>query len=592
MKHLFLVLSLFLCIQSAAAMEIMKLSQVKPGMEGEGKTIFKGTKIESFTFKVLGVVEKFAPDKNMIIVELNSPELNEGGVIAGMSGSPAYIDGKLIGSVSYGFPFSKKPIAGITPIEDILRVDECNTPSYSVDISNIKIDFTKQGLVGFGAQLLRTLTSRGGVEEGSTFQPIRLLGLSRGFRSRPLETFAPLLAPLQSGKLADQISSKPVDPALFRLEPADAVAIPLVRGDFEFSASGTVTHVDGNKVYAFGHPFFNLGTVNLPLHKAEVITVVPTLDNPFKLAATRQQIGVVQQDRFSAVQGELGKSPTMIPLKVFVRNRNRNFNLEVVNHPLLTGALVYISLMNIFDAEFQQMGVPSLAVKGKIFIENAENIVIDDFFCGNTAFDDFANLMNAVNFFLLNNKDRPIRLQKIDLELNVMESVRRSELENVLLEKSSFLPGELLNIGLILKNERGETVEDKITIKAPNLKPGSEFYLMAADAAEMVDFDTKVTKAGYFPSRLDALIRAINNLRKNNRLYFKIFVPSDGLFVRGYEYSNLPASVNNMLTYNSAAKDQADILFSTIGEYQYEIPAAVSGKKIFKLTIKERKNAS
>jgi len=141
-----------------------------------------------------------------------------------------------------------------------------------------------------------------------------------------------------------------------------------------------------------------------------------------------------------------------------------------------------------------------------------------------------------------------------------------------------------------MKNEKGGSFSERLTIKSPNLKPGSTFYLMVADAAEVTDFDTKAIKTAYFPAKLGALIRAINNIRKNNRIYLKIFVPAQGLFIKGFEYSYLPASVGNVLLYNSLSRDQANMSLSTVAEYQYEVPAVVSGKKIFKLQIKERKN--
>jgi hypothetical protein len=141
-----------------------------------------------------------------------------------------------------------------------------------------------------------------------------------------------------------------------------------------------------------------------------------------------------------------------------------------------------------------------------------------------------------------------------------------------------------------LKNEKGDSFDEKITIKAPDLKPGSVFYLLVADAAEVTDFDAKAIKTSYFPTKLSALIRAINNIRRNNRIYLKIFVPAQGVFIKGFEYSYLPSSMSNVLLYNSFGNDQANMALSTIAEYQYEVPAVVNGKKIYKLIIKERKN--
>ena len=592
MKRIALTAACLLLSFLLAASDIMKLSEIKPGMEGEGRTIFKGSTIETFTFKVLGVMDKFVSDRSLIIAELHAPELNDGGVIAGMSGSPVYIGGRLIGSVSYGLSnFSRKPIAGITPIEDILKISAvASAPAASVEISDIKIDFSRQNARRVAEAIRGELTARMNFSPVRSLVPIKLFASSSGFSPESVSFLGDIFVPLQSMALSRDISTRKLSPEMFTLRPADAVAIPLIRGDASYAATGTVTHVDGQKVYVFGHPFFNLGTVDFPLHKAEIISVVPSYESSFKLAATRNQVGTVIQDRFSGVLAELGRKPTMIPLKIFLKNRNRNFNLELISHPLLTPALTYISLLNALQAEYQEFGFQSLRVNGKIFIENEDNVVMDDLFSGTAAADEFSTLVMVINYFLMNNREKNARIQKMDFEISGQETVQRAELENVLIDKVAYLPEELLTIDMKLKNEKGDAFSERIQIKAPNLKPGTEFYLMVADSAEISDFDAKSVKTTYFPSNLGALIRAINNIRKNSRLYLKLFVPAQGLFIRGFEYSYLPASVGNVLLYNSLAKDQTNMAFSTVAEYQFEVPAVVSGKKIFKLRIKERKN--
>jgi hypothetical protein len=591
MKRIILLIAWlsFSCL--LAATEIMGLSEIKPGMEGEGKTIFKGSQIETFKFKVLGILDKFVSDKNLIIAELYAPELNDGGVIAGMSGSPVYINGRLIGSVSYGLSdFSKKPIAGITPIEDILKVSAYSAPVANVEISDIKIDFSKENVKHVGEAIQRELVSRMNFSPDRSLAPIKLFASSSGFRPEAVSFLQGIFVPLQSGGIGQGTDMNKLGADIFTVRPADAVAIPLIRGDASYAATGTVTHVDGKKVYVFGHPFFNLGTVDFPLHRAEVISVVPSYQSSFKLAVTRNMVGAVEQDRFSGVQAELGKTPYMIPLKIFLKNRNRSFKLEMVSHPLLTPALTYISLVNALLAEYQEFGFQSISVNGKIFIENEENIVLNDLFSGTAAFDEFSTLVMAINYFLLTNKEKAIKIQKMDFEITGRETVKKADLENVLIDKNSYLAEELMNIEMVLKNEKGSSFSEKITLKSPNLKPGSVFYLLVADAAEVTDFDAKAIKTTYFPSKLSALIRAINNIRKNNRIYLKIFVPAQGVFIKGFEYSYLPSSMSNVLLYNSLARDQASMTLSTVAEYQYEVPAVVSGKKIFKLLIKERKH--
>jgi hypothetical protein len=178
-------------------------------------------------------------------------------------------------------------------------------------------------------------------------------------------------------------------------------------------------------------------------------------------------------------------------------------------------------------------------------------VVLNDLFSGISAFDEFSSLVMAVNYFLMNNLEKNIKIQKMDFEISGREVIKKAGLENVLIDKNAYLPEEPIAIRMFLKNEKGANFEEQVSIKAPSLKPGSVFYLMAADAMEVTEFDTKFIKTTYFPTKLNALIRAINNIRKNNRIYLKIFVPSQGVFINGFEYPYLPSSMSNVLLYNS-----------------------------------------
>ena len=570
------------------ALEIMKLSEVRAGMTGTGRTVFAGTETGTFDFKVLGFVEKFIPGKNLIIVELVSPLLDGSGVVAGMSGSPVYIDGKLVGAVAYGFNFSRKPIGGVTPIEDILSSVENRSPGYSVDISNIKMEFDPESTARIGTMIRDELVRRTTTSPIPEIVPIQLLGASRGIHPQALGPLQTMFAPASSLQVTRALDRTPPSDELFRIHPADAAAVPLIRGDFEYSASGTVTHVDGNKVYLFGHPFFNLGTVNFPLHKAEVVTLVSSYQNSFRLTASKNQIGTVIQDRISCLQAELGDGPAMIPMKVFLKRRNRSFNLEMIDHPLLTPALTAISLENIFISEYQQYGFNSIRVQGRVFIEGEKNIIIDDLFSGTSAFTEFSNLIMAIQYFVMNNPERRVKIQKLDFEISGSEVVRRSRLENVILDKNVYAPGETIRVKLHFRNERGNQVTEETSLRAPSLKPGSEFFVLVGDKNEIIRFDAKNNKSEYFPARLSHLVRAINNLRKNNRLYFKLMTSTSGLFVSGFEYSQLPPSMKSVFEYNTESDNQSQIRFSTLMEYQMELPAVIYGKKLFKLKIKER----
>lgn len=578
------------CLHSS---EIMRLAAVRPGMEGIGKTVFKGTKVETFSFKVLGFIEKFAAGKDLIIVEIDSPVLNNGGILQGMSGSPLYIDGKIIGAVAYGFSFSKKPIAGVTPIEDIIATSSYSGGTGRVAVpGKVKFSFDKKNLAAISDKLKRTVIDMSNFSPAKGVSPIKLIGTSRGIGDTALKMMEPVFASAQklnASRLSKQnILKRSRKDNIFSIKPADAVAVSLIKGDFEYSASGTVSYVDGNKVYAFGHPFYNLGKVSFPMHKAEVISVVPSYQSGFKLTSSGEMIGTMVQDRFSAIHGVLGQTPYMIPVKVFMKDRNKRYSFEMVDHKVLTPYLTAVSIANIFSSEYFQIGISTLKVKGKIFIEGEKNIILDDIYSGPSSVAEFSNLLVAINYFVMNNREKSVKIQKIDLEIEVKEKGQHLDLENVILNRNSYRAGEIINVKMDFRSHLGKTASQTIGIKAPNLKNGSVFYVMAADKLETSLFDSKNVRSSYFPRKLSALIRGINNIRKNSRVYVKIISPAKGLFIKGHEYANIPDSMNNMFLYNSSSGDKASIQYSTHAEYQLEVPAVVKGKKLFKLIIKER----
>lgn len=589
MRHTLLVTLLLTLALIVSGANIMKVSEIKEGMEGIGRTIFKGSKIETFKFKVLGVLENvIAPGRSAIIVELQGPVLAEAGVIAGMSGSPVYINDKIIGAVSFGWGFSKRPIGGVTPIEEILETSDYNTPTYSIDISDIKIDFSQDSINKIKQKFSQEIRRRLTPSPGSKFSRIKLITSSRGINPTALKSLGPLFTATASGQASSKQTQTEVIQKDFNIYPGDAVAIPLIKGDFEYSASGTVTYLDGKNIYMFGHPFFNLGSVGFPLHKASVLTVFPAMDSSFKITATENMIGSVVQDRTAAVQGELGKAPYMIPLKVFLKNRNRKFNIEMIDHSLLTPILAYVSLESILVSEYQEFGFQSIKVKGKIFIENEKNIIIDDLYNGIYSFEDFTGLVLAINSVIMNNKEKKVKIQKMDFEIAGAEMTRNADIENVIVENTTFYADEMIDIDIYLKNERGKSIKERVNVKAPNLKPGSDFYLLVADKNEMFKFDAKNVKSNFFPAKLSSLIRIINNLRKNNRIYVKLITPAKGLFIKGYEYSNLPQSLQNLFSFHTTSNEQSQMRYSTLAEYQMEVPAVVRGQKLFKLKIRER----
>ena len=317
--HRLVVLAAFaLAAALSAQTALFPLKDLKPGMRGTGRTVFNGSNVEDFNVEILGVLDNIGPKESLILARLSGGPLEHTGVMQGMSGSPVYIDGKLIGAVAMAFPFAKDPIAGIRPIEAMLRTSTAATPLPSSPSPAPAIPAARAAL----ALNERDLTRRIPRPEPALGTDARMIDIATplsfgGFSRATLDTFAPQLRSLgleprqgvTSGGKLEPVMGNPAD-----LKPGSMISVQLMAGDLSVGADGTVTHIDGNRIYAFGHRFLDIGSTALPFARAEVLTLLANTNTSFKISSAKEWMGTIYQDRNTAVAGELGKRPPMVPV--------------------------------------------------------------------------------------------------------------------------------------------------------------------------------------------------------------------------------------------------------------------------------------
>ncbi|MBE0460824.1 MAG: hypothetical protein IBX60_04230 [Candidatus Aminicenantes bacterium] len=578
-----------------ASVTIIPLNQIKAGMKGKGRSVFIDNKIEEFDVEILGILYNFQPKRNLILAKLQSQLLDKTGVMSGMSGSPIYIDGKLIGAVAYSFPFAKEAIAGITPIEEMLAIQEkkIQKTSFSSQMP-IKKYMTLEELFEINKNFFMTTSPT--FVEGQAFSPLTIPLVFSGFSSRVFEQSKSFFLkmgfnPIRSGPGGQSVEKLSVPDLTLR--EGDPVGVQLITGDLNLSFVGTVTHVDGNNVLAFGHPLFNLGSVDYAMAKAKVVGVVPSLSSSLKLAVTDTLVGRFVQDRNSGIFGELGKMPLFIPVNIKMLNDKgeiKDFKVKVVDDKILTPFFVNIALSNVLSIEERAVGDLSLELNGKIYLENGKSINLEDLFSGNfdTSITTLSSLLTAVVYFLTNNEFQDLSIHRIDLNIRASEEVKFSYLEKVWLDKYDVAPGEHIRIKVYSRNFRGDSVLQEVSIAAPLLPSGSEFYLIVADAASMqqVEFG-QYKKQAFVPRSLNQLIRMLSNLRKNNRIYFRIIAAKPGLFLKGEEMPNLPPTMKSMFSSARVATSvPTELNKSTLREYQLPVPYVFQGAAVIPIKIK------
>ena len=595
------IMALALLVSALAADAVtltLPLSQVKPGMKGRGKSVFQGTAIEEFEAEILGVLENVQPKRNVILARLRGRGLESTGVISGMSGSPVYVDGKLIGAVAYSFSFSKEAIAGITPIEEMLAVGTTPQEPKTGAAATLAIrdDISQEELSG---AFLRTLAAKAvDRTSGLTIAPLELPLMFGGFSAAAFERARSFFTPLgfRAVRAGSGGQARPGQaPAGPSLREGDAVGVQLIGGDLDVSAIGTATYVDGSKILAFGHPLYNLGSVDYAMTRADVIAVMPSLESSFKLATAGPVIGRFTQDRTPGAAGEVGVMPRLIPLNIGLRTEpavRKDYKLKLVADKFLTPALVNLAVSNLVTSEERNYGDISLDFDADVFLDKGGmSVHLEDLFSGN--YDNppvnLSGLLAAVVHFLMNNEFKDVGIFRIDLNVRALaESPLRSP-EKVLLDKYEVSPGEPIHIKVFYRTQKEESLMEEVTVLAPALPAGSEFQLLVGDAATMQQVERAQYRIQEFvPRSLDQLVRLLGNLRKNSRIYFKIMAPKPGLFLKGEEMPTLPPTLKSMFASpRASAAGPTEITRSTLSEYQLPIPYVFKGGATIPVNIRK-----
>ena len=432
-----LIILIFLAFTSSGAngqSSFFPVDQVKEGMTGIGKTAFKGKTIEEFNVEILGVLENdpsVGPKRNIILARLTGSNLEKTGVIQGMSGSPVYVQGKLIGAVAFSFPFSTEAIAGITPIEEMMEIqNSANTSSrYSPPIpikKHLSLDelseiFRKQSDLNPHA-----------LYEGKNLEVMKIPLIFSGFTNMAFEKSKSFFSsvgfsPIQVG-YAQRTEGAQDFPGT-SLKAGDPIGVQLISGDISLAATGTTTYVEGKNVLAFGHPLYNLGPVSYAMTDANVITVVPSLSTSMKLTSTGRIIGNFSQDRGSGVFGEVGRMPDLVPLDIELfrsGKKTKDIHLNIVENKILTASLLNVAVTSIMSSEERSIGDLTLELNGDIFLENGMSIHMEDLFSGNfdSSINDASTLVAAITYFLTNNEFEDLGIHKIDLKLDSSEEIK------------------------------------------------------------------------------------------------------------------------------------------------------------------------
>lgn len=546
--------------QTAAATNsnFFPLSELKEGLRGTARTVFRGSEPEEFNVEILGIVPgAIGPKQDMIIGRLSGGGADRTAVFAGMSGSPVYINGKLLGAIAYSFPFSKEPICGITPIEQMIQIFEQNQSARTKPREPRAVSFAELAATNWKPELPRSAVVQNSILSssspslasvaGMSFQPIATPVSFNGISQDVLNMFAPQL--LSVGLLP--VAGVSGAAAMTQMKKADettlvggaSVSMQLSRGDYSLAAAGTVTYRDGDKIYAFGHPFLSLGMSDLPMSESHVVTVIPNLNNSFKLAVPDAMVGAMTQDRATGVFGRLGQAPKMIPVELNLetsRGQTQTLNFEVAKDDFLTPLLLNITIYNSLVANERGIGETTIELDGEIQVKNQPGLKIENRFGGSQA-AQFAALSVAlpVNTLLKSNFD-DLEISKITLNAVSTDGNKAAVLERIAVDKTRVRPGETFEIQAYARTDSGKIFVQKIPVTVPMDAPAGALSVLVGDGG-VIQQNSIIQQ--FVPKTLGELVSTINKAKKSDRLYAQLFRTTSGTVVGVNEMPNLPPSV-------------------------------------------------
>ena len=558
-------------IDPADLKNITLVKDVKPGMRGYGKSVFRGTRPETFQVEVLGVMRKANVGTDLILVKMSGGPMTRRGanLIEGMSGSPIYLNGKIAGAVSKGEVFGKEPICLVTPIEYMLEAWDKSLPSkpssfYPLSTFGLDEPIALQGgqfdavAIDYGPGSRESLSN----PDPDTLvftrpsMPVSVSSTSPRVMSLLREALKPFNAhPVAGAGVAADKAHLPVD-----LQPGSAVGMSLATGDWDITAVGTVTYRRGNKIVAFGHPMLGLGAVDAPLTSAYVYDVFPSYYWSNRIAMPIKPIGRTFQDRPWSVAGEIGKMANMIPVTVHVNDqslgRKRDFNVKVINHPMLTASLAVSACA---EAIFEMTGSPTDAtakVKLEVVAEEVGTITRENTFFDPTAIemaslDELSRILRLLQF----NPFHPVGIQKVNLWVDIAPKHQTAKLERIFLKESKFEPGDTIEIGAVLKPFKGERVTKTIELELPKNMPSGGMLLQVSGGGTqrgVIGLQDErgpsiISPAIMTPTptieNLQHLIKKFLEREKNDELVAKIALPQSVPSIAGEKLSGLPPSI-------------------------------------------------
>jgi len=569
-----------------AQTEIMKVDDVRPGMKGMSYTVFQGVNPEPMGVEVLGVLRNLnGPHSDLVLVRLQGEKAEYTGVVAGMSGSPVYIDGKLLGAVAFRIgSFSKEPIAGVTPIEQMLEINEFD---HSVPPSGTASSAKPVGAAktsGPGSSNANELQSY-----AQYLQPIDAPFVFSGFSETAVKEFAPQFAaaglvPVMG--VGSASNAKQPEP----LMPGSAVSAILVRGDMDVAATCTVSYMDQTHLLACGHPLLQYGMVDMPMTKANVVATLASPLNAFKIINTTEPVGAFVQDRHSGILGRFDRAPAMIPVTISLHGAGgpREYHYEVLNNAKLTPLMMMTTVYNSLMGMNQYGEETTYRMNGRIQVHGFSDVRLTNMFSPVDATPTAYAVAIALGEHFSRIYDNPFETPNVGgvtLEFDLERERHSAVLESARTDVTEARPGDEITIEAVLRPYRGDRIVRRVPVRVPTSVPKGTLRILVSDA-ETLDRARRINPAASRRLDLHSTIELLNKEHLNDHLYVSLLEANPQATVEDKVMPGVPLSVMNVMESMRATQEMVVFNESAVNESSTPVGYVVTGAQIISLTIK------
>jgi hypothetical protein len=574
-------------VPSSTTVETIAVSQIHAGMRGKAYTVFQGTKPEPMDVEVLGILKNAnGPKGDLILVRLGGAKAEYTGVVAGMSGSPVYLNGKLAGALSFRIgEFSKEPIAGVTPIAEMLEINAMESSPGTAPVE-------AKSQASTPSRTSNASTSSLPVEDFANYlKPIEAPLVFSGFSQDAVQRFAPQFAAagivpvMGAGSVSDAAQPEP-------MEPGSAVSAILVRGDMDIAATCTVTYMDAHHLLACGHPLMQFGMVDLPMTKAEVLATLPSPLNAFKIINATEAVGAFVQDRHTGIMGEFGKKPDMIPVTLTMHGgtANKQFHYEVLNNARLSPVAMMATVFNALHDVNEYGEDVTYRMNGSITVDGFPDVTLQNMFSavdGGQPAAALAALSIGDRFGRI--YDNPYNIPAVHgvhLDFEISTERRWARLENARTDLTEARPGDDITIEAVLRPYRGERIVQQIPIHIPASASQGPLHILVSDGETL---DRIRRGPPVLSNRLDlaSTIASLNKLHVSNRVYVSLLEGNPGAIVADKVMPTLPLSIMNVMDGMRGTQEMVVVGESSVNEAATgPLNYVVSGAQVLTIMIK------